>query len=309
MRVSALVAGLAAVTLAASTAAAANPLSKLFPHKAAAPGWTYGRTYSSSWDEYQAMLAAAHGGTRMTWKSLPDWTGLWSHDGGFTFDPAQKGAMPTAALTPEYQKRFDQKIANIRAGIEWDPLSNCLPAGYPRWLLEPFLREYILRPEQVWLMTEQNAEIRRVYTDNRGHVPEDEAYPLWEGDSVGFWDGDTLVIHTNNLKSGPYQRLQPDHSDQATSVERMRKIGPNLIEDIVDVYDPPALLTPWHVRHTYSRVTTANLRINHWSCEENNNVVKTDNGTSTFVLPGEKGYRDPNNLTAPAPDASKPGNP
>ena len=268
---------------------------------AASAAWTYGGTYASSWDEYQAMRAAAHGGTPMSWKALPDWTGLWTHDSGFNFDPQQKGPEPTAALTPDYKARFDLKIANIKKGIEWDPLSACLPAGYPRWLLEPFLREYVLRPEEAWLILEQNAEIRRVYTDGRGHVPDDVAYPNWEGDSVGFWDGDTLVIHTKDLRAGQYQRLQPEYSDQATTVERMRKIGPDKIEDVIDVYDPLALTKAWHVRHTYARVKTPDLRINHWSCEENNNVVKTDSGSSSFLLPGDKGYKDPNAISKAPP--------
>lgn len=282
----------------------------LAPPAGAAPAashWRYGKSFKTSWDEYQAMRAAAHGGRRMTWKTLPDWTGLWEHTGGFHFDPAQAGPKATAALTPEYQARYDKKLADIARGIQWDPLSSCLPAGYPRWLLEPFLREFILRPEEAWLLTEQNAEIRRIYTDNRGHVPADEAYPLWEGDSVGFWDGDTLVIHTSSLKAGQYQRDQPDYSDQATTVERMRKIGPDQIEDIVDVYDPISLTRPWHVRHIYRRVKTPGLRINHWSCEENNNTVQTANGSTDIVLPGEKGYRDPNDLGAGAPPANPPG--
>lgn len=284
----------------------------LHPASASAPahGWDYGKTYSSSWDEYQAMLAAAHGGTKMTWKRLPDWTGLWEHANGFDFDPNQRGPDPTAKMTPEYKRRFEDKLANIKKGIEWDPLSACLPAGYPRWLVEPFLREFILRPEEAWLLTEQNAEIRRIYTDGRGHVPDDEAYPLWEGDSVGFWDGDTLVVHTNHLKAGQYQRLQPFYSDKATTVERIRRIDANTIEDIVDVYDPPALEAPWHVRHTYRRVTTPDLRINHWSCEENNNVVQTQNGTTSFLLPGDKGYREPGaQPPAAAPASSAPGAP
>ncbi len=77
----------------------------------------------------------------------------------------------------------------------------------------------------------------------------------------------------------------------------MRKIDANTIEDVIDVYDPLALTKPWHVRHTYTRVTTPDLRINHWSCEENNNVIRTDNGSSNFLLPGEKGYRDPNAIS------------
>jgi len=268
-----------------------------------AQGWKADRAYRTAWDEYQAMKASARGGAKMTWARLPDWTGLWTHENGFAVDPDQQGRTPTAELTPEYQKRFDEKMARVARGDEWDPLSACLPAGHPRWLVEPFLREFILRPEEAWLVTEQNAEIRRVYTDGRGHVPEDEAYPLWEGDSIGFWDGDTLVIHTNHLKAGSYQRQQPDHSDQVETVERWRRVGPDRIEALVAIYDPVALRKPWRVRHTYGRVTTPNLRINHWSCEENNNVVQTPEGSSNFILPGEKGYKDPDK---PGPSPSAP---
>ena len=295
---------LRALIVLACASAAAPPALAAPPANASA--WRYDKAYASSWDEYQAMRKAAHGGARMTWRTLPDWTGLWEHTGGFHFDPQQKGPKATAALTPAYQQMYDKKLADIAKGIQWDPLSACLPAGYPRWLLEPFLREYILRPEEAWLLTEQNAEIRRVYTDDRGHIPADEAYPLWEGDSVGFWDGDTLVIHTNSLKAGEYQRDQPDFSDQATTVERMRKTGPDTIEDIVDVYDPVSLTKPWHVRQVYRRVKTPGLRINHWSCEENNNTVRTDNGSTGILLPGEKGYRDPNDLGGAA-NANAPG--
>ena len=117
------------------------------------------------------------------------------------------------------------------------------------------------------------------------------------------------MVHTNNLKAGTYQRLQPEHSDQVTTVERWRKVDPDTIEVKVSVYDPPALTRPWYVRHIYKRVTTPNLRINHWSCEENNNVVQTTAGSSDFVLPGEKGYKDPNRPGAtaqPAPQAPPP---
>ncbi len=256
--------------------------------------------YKSSWEEYQAMKAKAHGGTKVSFDKLPDWTGLWTRnfDNGLAFDPKQKSQAETSAvLTPAYKKLHDKKVEDFNTkGIEWDQLSYCLPAGYPRWLTEPFLREFVLRPEEAWLINEQLEEIRRVYTDGRGHIPDDEAYPLWEGDSVGFWDGDTLVVHTNNLKPGEYQRLQPDYSDKVTTVERWRKVSPDLIEDAVDVYDPEGLAKPWHVVQKYERVKTPDLRINYWSCEENNNVVKTPDGSTQFVLPGEPGYKDPNKL-------------
>jgi hypothetical protein len=255
--------------------------------------------YQSSWEEFQALKAKAHGGARKTPAQLPDWTGLWTREivGGIKMDFRQKRVdVTTAVLTPEYRKKFEQKLADYARGIEWDQLSYCLPAGYPRWLTEPFLREFVLRPEESWLINEQLNEIRRVYTDGRGHIPDDEAYPLWEGDSIGFWDGDTLVVHTNNLKPGEYNRRQPDYSAQTTTVEQWRRVTPDLIEDTVDIYDPASLAKPWRTVQRYLRVTTPDLRINYWSCEENNNVVKTPDGSTQFVLPGEPGYKDPNTL-------------
>jgi hypothetical protein len=252
--------------------------------------------YQDSWQEFQALKAKAHGGTKISWQKLPNWTGLWSRETkvGLKFDPAQKSMTDTTAVpTPEYQKRLDKKKVDFKKGIEWDQLSFCLPAGYPRWLGEPFLKEFVLRPEEAWLINEQQSEIRRIYTDGRPHVAEADAYPLWEGDSIGFWTGDTLVIHTNNLKHGQVQRLQPDYSDMVSTVEQWRKVSPDVIEDTVDIWDPIAFAKPWHLVQRYVRVTTPDLRINYWSCEENNNVVPTDNGGTQFRLPGETGYKDP----------------
>jgi hypothetical protein len=284
------------------------------PPLRAAPGPVHGPTrveelsapplphYDSSWDEFQALKAAAHGGTKATWKNLPDWTGIYARPLeriGIKFDPKQKSqAETTATPTPENQKRIDKKIADHDKGIEWDQLSFCLPSGYPRWLAEPFLREFVLRPEEAWLINEQLNEIRRIYTDGRGHVAAADAYPLWEGDSIGFWNGDTLVIHTNSLKSGQYQRLQPDYSEQVSTVEQWRRVSPELMQVIVDIYDPVALTKPWRVVQGYERVKTPDLRINYWSCEENNNIVQSPEGGTQFVLPGDKGYKDPATLQA-----------
>ncbi len=131
--------------------------------------------------------------------------------------------MPTAKLTPPFEKRLRDKLDAINRGVEFDPLSNCEPAGMPRWMAEPFLREWVVTPQQTYLITEQQNEIRRVYTDGRDHPSAADAYPLWEGDSIGFWDGDKLVIHTSQMRAGQYQRTQPYYTEQVETVEIWHK--------------------------------------------------------------------------------------
>ena len=77
--------------------------------------------------------------------------------------------MPTAKLTPPFEKQLREKLDRVNRGIEFDPLSNCEPAGMPRWMVEPFLREFVVTPQQTYLINEMQNEMRRVYTDGRDH--------------------------------------------------------------------------------------------------------------------------------------------
>src|SRR6185437_3739914 len=153
--------------------------------------------YQDSYQAYLKMKAAAHGGTeyhRATYEKMPDWSGLWSRapNEGLKFDPKQpsqgfKLGPVTADLTPRYKAAYEEKLRQVAAGNEWDQLSDCLPAGYPRWLTEPFLREFIVTPSETWWVNEQQSEARRIYTDGRGHIPDAEAKLLWDAASIGSW--------------------------------------------------------------------------------------------------------------------------
>jgi hypothetical protein len=237
---------------------------------------------------YDYFKEQAHGGQPLTWQNVPDWTGLWTREASvFFFDPDQQpGTNPTAKLTPKYEQMFKDKIERVRKGIEYDPLSMCNPAGMPRWLVEPFLREFIVTPAQTYLITEQMNEVRRIYTDGRQHPAKEDSYPLWEGDSIGFWDGSALVIWTNQMRAGQYQRIQPEYSEQVEVVEKWKKLDDKTIAADVWIYDPPALLEPWYTKQVYKKVDDdgKSLRIRYWDCGENQNntVIKNDQGTSDF---------------------------
>jgi len=248
-----------------------------------------GQAHSTAWDLYQFLESEAGGGEPLDRADLPDWSGIYTRGrGGLNFDPDQPpGGPPTADLTPEFQRRLDERLRLAGDGIEWDPISTCAPPGHPRWLTEPFLKEFVVTPDQTWLINEMVNDIRRIYTDGREHTPEADRYPLYNGDSIGFWDGNRLIVHTNQLREGIYQRRQPDYTDEVETVEIWQKVDDRNIEVDVWVYDPPALETPWYTKQVYTKLDNADqsLRIRYWACSENQNnaVFQTEEGATDFT--------------------------
>jgi hypothetical protein len=228
---------------------------------------------------------------------LPDWSGIWTADtfdsfrnclgGNQCFFRPAPGLTVRPKLTPTALAEL--KVGQERAskGIVFDEnLSNCGPSGFPRWIGEPFMRELVATPDETWLIEEQMNEIRRVYTDGRSHTPERDRYPLKEGDSIGFWDGQKLVIHTNQLESIPMGRNQPTQSEQMEAVEIMEKINANTM--VIDewLFDPRLYLEPWYMRRLLGLVPNPDksVRVRYWDCSENSNndVDKTPEGDTYY---------------------------
>ena len=294
VRTPSLVAGFAAFALLAG-ACAKTEAPALQPAAASQPEPTkeqqieLAKRHKTAFELYQALREQAKGGQRLAWNAMPDWSGVYTRvpAPGFAFDPEQPaGGLPTATLTPAFHDRMVKRIEDAKRGVEWDPISTCAPPGHPRWLTEPFLREFIVTPDQTWLINEMVNDIRRIYTDGREHTPEADRYPLYNGDSIGFWDGQRLVIHTNQLQAGIYQRSQPDYTDQVETVEIWRKADDRTLAADVWVYDPPSLVEPWFVTMRYTRLDNPDkgLRIRYWNCgeNENNSVYQTRDGATQF---------------------------
>jgi hypothetical protein len=256
-----------------------------------------GLMYKSGAELYSALKTKAGGGAPLSLDDMPDWTGFWQRVGPPLFDPEQKrGELTTAKLKPGPLADLQHRQELSAQGIEYDPLSNCSPPGFPRWLAIPFLREFIVTPGQTYLFSETMNNMRRVYTDGRAHPPAADAFPTPYGDSVGFWTDHTLVVHTSQVAAGIFHRNDPKYSDELDAVEVWNKVDPDTVVVDVWAYDPETLLEPWYVRQTYKHVSNpdGSLRVAYWYCGENpnNNVIQTDQGTSqfsdfTFAKPGE----------------------
>ena len=248
--------------------------------------------YKSSWEQFLALKAKAKA------PKLPELYGVWMNETPFAWEPGypfMKARIPTyAPLLPEYRKRYDKLFDNYLKGLDYDTLSDCLAPGYPRWIAEGPL-EIAVPPKQTWMITDLENEVHRVYTDGRGHIPDEDAIPLWEGDSIGFWDGDTLIVHTSQVRGMPmsYQRNGPPTTDALTGVEQWRMIDANHVRLQVTIYDPGVLSAPWRpAPRTYVRLEgPTSYRIDHYVCVRGD-VKRSAQGGTELLLPGDPGYMD-----------------
>ena len=97
-----------------------------------------------------------------------------------------------------------------------DPLYHtCAPPGFPRVFLHPFPIQIVQTPGEVIMLFEYDSMRHQIFTDGRAH--DTTLGPLWMGDSIGHWEGDTLVADTVNFNDKTWlDRIGHPHSDAAS---------------------------------------------------------------------------------------------
>src|SRR6185312_9798092 len=81
-----------------------------------------------------------------------------------------------------------------------NPDANCLPMGLTQFHMHGQPRKIMQNSELVAIMYEANYGLRYIYIDGRTLPPQGSVQPFWYGYSLGKWEGDTLVVETNNLR-------------------------------------------------------------------------------------------------------------
>lgn len=181
--------------------------------------------------------------------------------GGFTRPPQPK-------LTPEYAKRFAEWSKKYETGEqEPDTVTRCLAFGIARFGTMPV--EIIQTPGQVTMNLGVLHDIRRIYLDGIGHTV--GAEPSFNGDSVGRWEGDTLVVETNNIRAATIDRDGIPYSDKLTVVEKIRRTSPTRLEIEMTLTDPEAFEEPWTIRRAYVPMPPGS-RFEEYLCENNRDL-------------------------------------
>ena len=174
---------------------------------------------------------------------------------------------------------YDKNIAGLKSGELIDAARRfCVPDGIPRILATPYPFEIIHTPGQTTMIYELNHAIRVVAMDKP--MPKDEElipYPYYDGHSVGHWEGDTLVLETAGFNEKTFlDSTGAPHSDSMKTVERLRKIGANQLEDVVTVHDPEMFTRDWSARFVYQQRN--DVRLQDYVCGEKHRDISSVRG-------------------------------
>ena len=137
--------------------------------------------------------------------------------------------------------------------IGYTPGSSCKPAGVPAFMLDggPFF--FLQTPKKVTIIAQGGPEVRQIYMN----VPHSaNVKPSWYGESVGRYEGDTLVIDTIGLNTKSFiDHFRTPHTEKLHVIERWRMIdGGKRIEALITIDDPDTFYQPWQAILRWGRV-------------------------------------------------------
>jgi hypothetical protein len=251
--------------------------------------------FKTSWEHYQAWLKRANGGTKHPMATLPDWDGMWGAGATWLDSVNIQASTIAAALTPRYREYYVQQVKAETEGRHWWAASYCLPDGFIRGLTRA--EQFIVRPNQVLILSDMlsSVQIRYLFTD-RGHRLEEQQFPQWMGESIAFWEGNALVVHTNQIHAWNATHSMFEWSDQMTAVERYERMGNDLVAEVT-LYDPVAFVQPLHATLRYRRINGGQRPV-FSTCTDTNgpstNIFTGPDGITNEKVKGDSGYWDPN---------------
>jgi hypothetical protein len=156
-----------------------------------------------------------------------------------------------------------------------DPIYHtCVPMGFPRIFLYPLPMQIVQTPGEVIMLFEYDSMRHQIFTDGRKH--DTTLGPLWMGDSIGHWEGDTLVTDTVNFNDKTWiDRIGHPHSESLHVVERIRRIDHDHLVDDITIEDPKAYTKPWTAHLPF--VLKPKWTLQEEFCEDEESFQKIDN--------------------------------
>jgi hypothetical protein len=229
--------------------------------------------------------------------ALPYWAGIWEsklavdseHLSGYPENFQNKSGQESItryfklAAKPPYKPEWEREH-QATARSTATPGKMCGNMPFPAMLELPFVFQVFITPEETLFLYE-DGDFRQVFTDGRQHPKKEDLWATERGDSIGHWEGATLVIDTIAVKPGPILPFSffpsANLSEQAHFTERVHLIGPGSMQDDLTIDDPQRFAHPWQVSVQWARVEQD--RMLSWNCENDRNPI--ENGKITIAPP------------------------
>jgi hypothetical protein len=184
-----------------------------------------------------------------------------------------KEGLPFQPWVAELLKKRENRFDN--------PDGLCLPQGPLQYHLDPQPREIVQLPRKILIIYESNYGVRTIYTDGRRLPPQGDPQPYWHGYSVGRWEGDTLVVESNNFRGaligqpgdGWLDGTGNPFTDALKLTERFRRVNFRQLEIDVTIDDPKAYTRLFTVRVEQEIVADGSEMI-EFICHENQRFLE-----------------------------------
>lgn len=228
----------------------------------------------------------------------PDFSGVWMIDNGPEANVPSgrpprvsggnagagfKEGLPFQPWAAALQKKRAAEI-----GLN-DPDGLCLPQGPLQYHIDPQPLKIAQMPQQILIIYESNYGFRTIYMDGRSLPPQGTVQPFWHGYSIGRWEGDTLVVESNNfhgvdpndvapsnltlLGSGWLDHRGSPYTEAMKLTERFRRVNYGLLDIEFTVDDAKAYTRPFTVRINQQIVADGSELI-EFICHENQTFLK-----------------------------------
>jgi hypothetical protein len=205
------------------------------------------------------------------WTPLPGSPPPVKQDPAHHYVPNNTGAQPTFRIADLDNPNLTQfakdslkqtNDATLAGKPMWSRSARCWATG-PAFFLTPAQPMFFVQtPQEVRILAQHDNDVRRIHMN----VPHSEnPKPSWYGESVGRYDGDTLVIDTIGFNDKTFiDNFRTPHSEKLHLVERLRLVeGGRFLEAEVVIEDPVVFLKPLHVTKRSRRVEAT---LAEWRC-------------------------------------------
>ena len=162
-----------------------------------------------------------------------------------------------------------------------DSIGQCFPPGMPMIMTRVWPHNFIQLPTAIFMISGFNNSVRTIYLDGRGHTDPDLVVPGYNGESIGRWEGDTLVVHTKYFETDNHwiDRGIPI-SEEFEIVERIRLLEDGKVMEVEYIMtDPQNWKGEWRSTKRFGRQDYTDVNESNCILAYNDNLPGTDRGS------------------------------